>query len=304
MADAVETSDRIERLGIGPALVKSMRPKQWLKNTFVFAGVVFSGNLSQFPSLVNALSAFAIFCALSSSVYLLNDVMDRKADQHHPRKSQRPIASGAVSPGFGVVAALLLTSGALAWATQINGSFLIVSAAYFTLATSYSLGLKNILLLDVIVLAMGFVLRAVAGAFAVEVEASAWLVLLTILVASFFGLTKRRHELILLGDKAQSHRAIFDEYSEILLDQLISVVSAATLVSYALYTFFSDQPRHLELLVTTFPIVLYALFRYLYLVYRKDLGGDPEELLIHDRPLAASGVLWVVVILLVIYWPV
>lgn len=284
-------------------LIRSMRPRQWIKNLFVFAALVFSGKALDADALTVSLEAFLAFCGLSASAYLINDIKDREADRAHPKKSLRPIADGTVSPVLAGTTALLLASLSTALSLRIGGLFLLVCISYLVLILAYNWKLKHVVLLDVIALSAGFVLRAVAGAVAIEVVPSVWLLLLTTLVACFFGLTKRRHELLLLGPNAQDHRAIFADYSEGLLDQLISMISSATLVCYALYTFFSGHARSFALLAGTLPIVLYALFRYLFLVYRRDLGGEPEDLLLKDRPLASAGILWVLAVVTILYWP-
>lgn len=279
-----------------------MRPKQWAKNVLLFAGVVFAGELTDPSRVALSAAAFAIFCALSASAYLVNDVVDADRDRTHPAKRRRPIAAGVVSRRSAVTAAVLLAASGLATSWLLGPRFGAISAGYLALTVAYSTWLKHVLLVDVIALAIGYVLRAAAGALAIDVTISPWLLLCMILVALFIGLTKRRHELLLLDTAAAQHRKILDEYSGPLLDQMISLVSSATLIAYALYTFFSDQARSNELLVITLPFVVYGLFRYLYLVYKRGQGGSPEDLIFSDAPLLVCIGLWALSVGALIYW--
>lgn len=279
-----------------------MRPKQWAKNVLLFAGVVFAGELTDVSMVALSAAGFAIFCALSATAYLVNDVVDAERDRAHPSKRRRPVAAGAVSRPLALGTAVLLAVAGLSTSWLLGPRFAAIAAGYMLLTLAYSAWLKHILLIDVIALAVGYVLRAAAGAIAIEVEISPWLLLCTILVALFIALTKRRHELLLLDTTAAQHRKILEEYSGPLLDQMISLVSSATLIAYALYTFFSDQARSNELLVITLPLVVYGLFRYLYLVYRRGQGGSPEDLIFSDAPLLACIALWAVSVGALIYW--
>lgn len=283
-------------------LFRAMRPKQWAKNVLLFAGLVFAGELTDLSLLALAFAGFGVFCALSASAYLLNDTLDAEQDRHHPRKQHRPIAAGTVPKGLAGGVAAVLAAGGLAASFFVNASFGAASAGYLALTVAYSLWLKHVLLIDVIALAIGYVLRAAAGAIAIEVPISPWLLLCTILVALFIGLTKRRHELLLLESGAGEHRKILAEYSGPLLDQMISLVSSSTLIAYALYTFFSGQARSNELLVVTLPFVVYGLFRYLYLVYRRGEGGSPEDLIFADPPLLVCIALWGLAVVGLVYW--
>jgi 4-hydroxybenzoate polyprenyltransferase len=286
-------------------LVRSLRPQQWTKNLFVFAGLLFSGHLLDRAAWPPAVAAFLIFCGLSGAVYLVNDVFDRAADAQHPIKRHRPIASGALSPGLALGTAIVLTLVCLAGAVSVNTNLAVVSAAYVALLAAYSAALKHFVIIDVLTLAGGFVLRAVAGAVAIAVPISHWLLVCTTLLALFIGLSKRRHELTLLSDGAAGHRPILQEYSPYLLDQMISVVTAATLVAYSVYTFSSETAERLgsERLGLTIPFVLYGIFRYLYLVHQRNEGGSPSELLLTDRPLLVCVALWVAAVILVLYTP-
>jgi 4-hydroxybenzoate polyprenyltransferase len=284
-------------------LVRSLRPQQWTKNLFVFAGLLFSGRLLDRAAWPPAVAAFLIFCGLSGAVYLVNDVFDRATDAQHPIKRHRPIASGAMSPRLALGTAIVLTSVCLAGAVSVNTGLAMASTAYVVLLAAYSAALKNFVIIDVLTLAAGFVLRAVAGAVAIAVPISHWLLVCTTLLALFIGLSKRRHELTLLSGGAAGHRPILQEYSPYLLDQMISVVTAATLVAYSVYTFSSETAERLgsERLGLTIPFVLYGIFRYLYLVHQRNEGGSPSELLLTDRPLLVCVTLWVAAVVMVIY---
>jgi len=286
-------------------IVRSLRPQQWTKNLFVFAGLLFSGRLVDTAAWPPALAAFAIFCGLSGVVYLVNDVLDRTADAQHPIKRLRPVASGALSPGLALAAAAVLAAVCVAAATTINTGLTITAVAYTALLAAYSAALKHYVIIDVLTLSTGFVLRAVAGAVAIDVPISHWLLVCSTLLALFIGLSKRRHELTLLNDGAAGHRPILQEYSPYLLDQMISVVTAATLIAYSVYTISSETAGRLgsERLGLTIPFVLYGIFRYLYLVHRRDGGGSPSELLLTDRPLLVCVALWVAAVVLVLYTP-
>ena len=289
------------------SLFRSLRPHQWTKNLVVFAPLIFaeSGKLFDVRSIVRAVAAFGIFCALSGVVYLLNDVMDRESDRRHPLKKRRPIAAGAVSVASALTAAAVLCAAALAAAFALSSSFGLVSLSYVALQALYSGPLKHLVIIDVLTVALGFVLRAVAGGVAIDVLISHWLFVCTLLLALFIGLAKRRHELVLLGDDASRHRRILVEYSPYLLDQMIVVVAASTLIAYIFYTISPETTAKFgtDWLGLTIPFPLYGIFRYLYLVHQREGGGSPAELLINDRPLLACVVLWVVAVVLIIHRP-
>jgi 4-hydroxybenzoate polyprenyltransferase len=288
-----------------PGLVRSLRPQQWTKNLLVFAPLLFAVRLFDPPSLLRATAGFVVFCALSSVVYLINDVMDREGDRRHPIKRMRPIAAGIVPVNMAVSLAGLLAAMALAAAFYLNFRFGLVAATYVVLQTLYSLSLKHIVIIDALTLAIGFVLRAIGGAVAIDVVISHWLFVCTILLALFIALAKRRHELVLLAGGAASHRPILDEYSAYLLDQMIGVVTASTLIAYIFYTISpeTEQKFGTEWLGLTIPFPLYGIFRYLYLVHRREGGGSPSDLLLNDRPLLACVTLWVVAVVLIVYHP-
>jgi 4-hydroxybenzoate polyprenyltransferase len=284
-------------------LLYSLRPRQWTKNLFVFGALVFAQKLGDSGAVIKATIAFVIFCALSGAVYLINDVLDREQDRRHPLKATRPIASGALGVPVAVAAAAVLAAAALGAAGTLGLAFFAVAAAYLVLQLAYSTFLKHIVILDVLTIAAGFTLRAVGGGAAIMVPVSHWLVLCTALLALFLALSKRRHELVLLAGTATEHRRILEDYSPYLLDQMISVVTASTLISYAFYTISPETTQKFgtPLLSLTIPFPLYGIFRYLYLVHQKDLGGSPSDLLLADRPLLATTALWAIAVVLIIY---
>jgi 4-hydroxybenzoate polyprenyltransferase len=286
------------------ALVVSLRPRQWVKNLFVFAGLVFAQQLFT-PRVRDAVAAFVVFCGLSGAVYLLNDVADREQDRRHERKRTRPVAAGTLSVPAALTAAAVLIVAGLGAGLALSFPFALVALAYVGLLGAYSAWLKHIVIVDVLVVAMGFVLRAIAGAVVIDVEISGWLLICTVLVALFLALGKRRHEYLTLGDAAGRHRPILAEYSAGLLDQMIAVVTASTVTAYALYTMSPETVAKFEtpLLPATLPFVLYGIFRYLYLLYRRQLGGNPSELFLHDRPLLVNVLCWMVAIVAIIYGP-
>jgi 4-hydroxybenzoate polyprenyltransferase len=286
-------------------LLNALRPAQWIKNLVVFAGLLFGKRLFEAAAVGNAVAAFAVFCVLSSVVYLVNDIADRESDRLHPMKARRPIASGALPAGIAVRAALALGTLGLIAAYFIGAGFATVAAAYLLLQMLYSGTLKHIVIIDVLTIAIGFVLRAVAGAVAVHVQISHWLLVCTILLALFIGLAKRRHEIVLLAGGATSHRPILGEYSAYLLDQMIGVVTASTLIAYVFYTISPETEAKFGTpwLGLTIPFPLYGIFRYLYLVHQRQEGGSPADLLLTDRPLLTCVALWALAVALIIYQP-
>jgi 4-hydroxybenzoate polyprenyltransferase len=285
------------------ALLVSLRPHQWAKNLVVLAALAFSKHLFEPGPLARAGLAFALFCALSGAVYLVNDLRDLELDRRHPRKRLRPVASGALSPRTAAVAAVVLLVLALAASLALGIPFALAALAYVILNVAYSFGLKNVVILDVLAISLGFVLRAMAGALAIDVHFSSWLLVCTILLALFLSLAKRRHELVTLEAGASEHRRILAEYSPYLLDQMISVVTASCLMAYAFYTMAPDTVAkyQTERLALTIPFVLYGIFRYLYLVHRREQGGSPTDVLLTDRPLLAAVALWAVAVVAVVY---
>jgi 4-hydroxybenzoate polyprenyltransferase len=304
-ADLRQGQIRTAEAPLLPSLVRSLRPSQWTKNLIIFGGLLFGQRLFDVPSVLYASAAFVVFCALSGVVYLLNDVADREADRKHPLKRHRPIASGALSTSAALVAAGIIGASALGAAFWLRFEFGLFAAAYVGLLAFYSGPLKHVVIIDVLTIAIGFVLRAAAGAVAIDVPISNWLLVVTILGALFLALSKRRHELVLLADEATSHRATLQEYSPYLLDQMISVVTASTLVAYAFYTISAEtvEKFHTTHLGLTLPFLLYGIFRYLYLVHQKEGGGSPAEMLLNDRPLLVCVALWALAVALIIYGP-
>ena len=286
-------------------LLFSLRPGQWTKNLVIFAGLLFGRRLFDADAVLAAVAAFVVFCILSGVVYLVNDVADRETDRLHPLKAHRPIASGALPVRVAIVSAVALGAIALLAAYRVGWPFMLVAAGYLALQIAYSGPLKHIVIIDVLTLAIGFVLRAVGGAVAVNVEISRWLLVCTILLALFMALAKRRHEIVLLADDAASHRPILGEYSAYLLDQMIAVVTASTLIAYVFYTISPETQEKFGTpwLGLTIPFPLYGIFRYLYLVHRRDGGGSPADLLVTDRPLLACVALWALAVALIIYQP-
>jgi len=285
------------------SLFVSLRPDQWTKNLIVFAALIFAVKLLDPAATAKAAAAFLIFCALSGAVYLINDVSDREQDRQHPIKKMRPIASGDLSPGTAIVVAVVLSATALAAAFMLRPAFGVAAAAYLALFVVYTRSLKHIVVLDVMTIALGFVLRAVAGGLVISVHISNWLLVCTMLGALFMGFAKRRHEITLLAEGAKGHRRILEEYDPYLLDQMIGVVAAATMVAYIIYCASPETRAYFgtEWMVLTTPFPIYGLFRYLYLVHRKSGGGNPSDLLISDRPLLACWLLWGLTAVAIIY---
>ncbi len=293
------------RRSVLASLLLSLRPHQWTKNLLVFAGLLFGKKLFDLIALARATEAFAIFCALAGVVYLVNDIVDRETDQRHPTKSRRPIAAGDLPVPWAIVAAFVIGAGALVAAFSLGRWFGVVAATYVILQFLYSFKLKHIVIMDALTLAIGFVLRAVAGTVVLDVMISHWLLVCTILLALFMALAKRRHEIVLLADGATSHRPILGEYSEYLLDQMIAVVTASTLIAYIFYTISpeTEQKFGTSWLGLTIPFPIYGIFRYLYLVHRREGGGSPADMLLNDRPLLACVILWVIAVVLIVYQP-
>jgi 4-hydroxybenzoate polyprenyltransferase len=284
------------------ALLISMRPKQWTKNGIIFAGLIFALKLFQLDKVLLTVVAAGIFCLLSSAVYLINDVVDKDKDRQHPRKRYRPIASGQVSVRLAVGVSAAIVGILMPFSFFLSVPFGAVALTYVVMMFAYTFSLKNIMIIDVFVLAIGFVLRAMSGALIIAVAISPWLYVCTILLALFLGFAKRRHELLLLNEEAINHRKILQEYSAPLLEQMISVVASATIMAYSVYTFTAESLPRNHYMMFTIPLVIYAVFRYLYLVYQRDEGGSPELLLLKDIPLISSILLWGVVSIGIIYF--
>ncbi len=302
-AQSLASSASVTTRGISGLLI-SLRPEQWTKNLILFAALIFGQRLFDPAALGRSLAAFLIFCALAGAVYLINDVSDREADRRHPLKRARPIAAGEVTPPLALGAASLILVAALASAFALQTTFGWIASAYVALFVLYSRVLKHVVILDVLTIAIGFVLRAAAGAAVIAVPMSQWLLVCTILGAMFLGLSKRRHELTLLADAAPEHRRILEEYNPYLLDQMIGVVTASTLVAYMIYCTSPETTEKFGTanLVLTTPFAIYGIFRYLYLVHQKG-AGSPSEVLLTDRPLVATIALWGLAVIAIIYRP-
>jgi 4-hydroxybenzoate polyprenyltransferase len=300
---AVIDRTRVDAMIIALNLFKAMRPKQWTKNLLVFAALLFAKRVGDPHALIWVLATFGLFCILSGTVYLINDVIDIEQDRNHPRKCKRPIASGALPVKVALAAAAILAP------LSIVGCFLIAknlgwtALAYLALTLLYAFKLKHLVILDALAVSGGFVLRAVAGAEAISVVISPWLLLCTLLLALFLSFTKRRQELVLLEDDAAATRQILEEYTPHLLDQMIAVVTSCTVMSYCLYTISDRTVQEVGSrdMILTIPIVIYGIFRYLYLVYRHGQGDAPDQVLLNDGPLLLTVALYVAAVALVFY---
>jgi 4-hydroxybenzoate polyprenyltransferase len=284
------------------ALLKTMRPRQWTKNVFVFAALVFDGKLFHLHDFLRTLTGFGLFCLISSAVYIFNDLLDVEADRQHPVKKNRPIASGKLSVPAALAAGATLSLLAIALGCLLTWQFALTILIYIAIMLVYSKWLKHVPILDVLILAAGFVLRVHAGTTLITVERfSPWLYVLMTLLALYLGFGKRRAELALLAEDATNHRKVLDGYTIPLLDQFITIVSGTTIVAYSLYTFFRPGAPDNHALMLTIPFVIYAIFRYLYLIQVKQIGGEPEEILLSDRPFQISIFLWGLAVLAVFY---
>lgn len=290
-------------------LLRTMRPKQWIKNIFVFTALAFSEERLwlQAEPVLHTLAGFALFCMAASAIYLINDLVDMEKDRAHPRKRHRPLASGVLSPKVAWVAAVVLILAALplAYLLDPDGGFLLVLLTYVVVqGVLYSYYLKNVVILDILVIAAGFILRAIAGAVILDIPITSWLLVCMGLLAVFLGVAKRRHELVLLDAGAGEHRRILAEYSIPMLDQMMAIVTASIIMAYSMATFSAPAVPHdpFPVLMTTIPFIIYGIFRYLYLIYQQDGGGTPEEMLLKDRPLAINFMLWGVLVLLLLYF--
>jgi len=302
---SIETGQRSASLGgVALALLQAMRPKQWTKNLIVFAALIFDLQLDEPTRVLVALAAFLAFCLASGAVYLVNDLLDREADRRHPTKRHRPIASGRLPERIAVLAAVIAIVGAPVAGLLIRPGFGAILAVYIALMLAYSLWIKHVVILDVFAIAAGFVLRAAGGAVALDVPISPWLYVCTVLLALFLGFGKRRNEIKVLEEVAGLHRRNLDEYSVGLLDQMIMLTAAATIMSYSLYTFTAPTLPDNHAMMLTIPFVLYGIFRYLLLVYVREEGGAPEQLLLTDRPLLLSVALWALAVVGVLYGPI
>lgn len=279
-------------------LVISMRPKQWYKNFIIFISIVFSFNIQNLEMWSTVISAFSIFCLLSGGEYLINDILDMEKDKKHPIKSKRPIASGRLKLSYALIFAIILIIGGIAASYLINIQFMILSISYVLLILLYSLMLKHVIIVDLLVISIGFVIRAIAGGVAINVFISPWLIVCTFLLALFLAIAKRRHEVVLLGDEGENHRKILKDYSTIVLDQMMSIVTAALIISYSMYTFQSISNNYNMMI--TIPFAIYGIFRYLVLVHTSNFGGE-AEMLFKDKGMQICIFLWGVTAIVVLY---
>lgn len=293
------------------ALIRAMRPHQWVKNLLVFASLIFAHKLSDSDMVVRSLMAFAIFCLLSSSIYLLNDVVDREADRAHPRKKSRPIASGALPVPVALLVSFVFAGGAMAWAIQISSPspeehvpFYALPVAYLVLQIFYTFALKKMLIIDCICVALGFLFRVHAGSLVLSVKSSDWLLLCTFFFALMLAFSKRRDEVLKVSDGSGATRATMRRYTTGFLDQLISSLAAISILSYAMYTLAAETVKEhgSKNLIITVPLVVYGVYRYQYLVLQRGKGGDPSKLLFRDKPLIVSGIAYLLVVWLAVDW--
>jgi 4-hydroxybenzoate polyprenyltransferase len=284
-------------------LIRLIRPGQWTKNGLLFAALVFAGEVRNITKLETAVLAAALFCLLSSAMYIFNDLIDRTSDLRHPVKQHRPIASGAVPPALAVTLIVILLGIGLGGAWFVNREFFTITLIFVALNVFYTMLLKRIVIIDVISIAMSFVIRAAAGAVAIDVPASDWMLMNTLLLALFLSFGKRRHELVMLEHNAGEHRKSLSGYSSYLLDQMIAVTTPSVLVVYMLYTFSTEVSDKLgtDRLYYTIPFVVYGIFRYLYLIHSKDRGGSPVRVLLTDMPILITVVLWLITAIVILY---
>lgn len=279
-----------------------MRPKQWIKNVLIFTALVFDEKLLDSQALLITIAGFILFCLVSSTVYILNDITDLEADRLHPKKRNRPIASGALPISVARWSVFLLLLVAFPLAYLLSSSFFLILLSYWLLSLAYSKWLKHIVIIDVFVLASFYVIRVVAGLTLIEVTRfSPWLYVVTTLLALYIGLGKRRAELTLLSDDAFAHRRVLDGYTIPLLDQYITIISATTIVAYSLYTFSAPNLPENNAMMLSIPFAIYGILRYLYLVQTNEGGGAPEDELLTDRPLQITMILWGLVVLVILY---
>ncbi|MGY0691326.1 decaprenyl-phosphate phosphoribosyltransferase [Virgibacillus sp. FSP13] len=278
-------------------LWKQVRSRQWAKNFLVFAALLFSFQLSNFDAVLLSIFGFITFSFTASSIYILNDYKDREADRNHPTKKYRPMASGLLNPALAITTGVVLLGLSLVLSYLINKIFFLILLIYFVTNVLYSYYLKHIVIVDMMVIAFGFVLRAVGGAVIINVPFTPWFLLCAMLLSLFLAIGKRRHELTLALESDSSHRKVLDDYSLPFLDQLTSIVTSATIVSYAVFTFTAGDSIHL---MWTIPFVIYGMFRYLYLIHIKKQGGAPEKVLFEDRHILITVILYVVSIVIIL----
>lgn len=281
----------------------TLRPRQWVKNGFLFVGLVFSQNLFQIDLFIKVCEGFLVFCLAASSIYVFNDIHDRESDRRHPEKYRRPLAQGSLLVSEAYMVSVVLAAVALILAFMMERTFLLILLAYFVLNLAYSLKIKQVVILDIMFIASGFVLRILAGTTLAGVNPSDWLVICTITLSLFLGFSKRRNELVLMGENAGTQRKVLKEYSIHFLDQMISMVTACTVMSYILYTVSPETVGRFgtKNLMFSIPFALFGVFRYLYLIYLKKKMGDPIDLILKDFPFLLNILLWISAIMIIIY---
>ena len=283
-------------------IIRSMRPRQWPKNAFVFVALLFDRKLFDPASVLAVFGAFVLLCLMSGAVYLINDLVDIESDRRHPTKKNRPLPSGRLDPRVATVSAVFLAGGSLIGGFLLSPELAIILVVYLLSQIAYTFKLKHVVLLDVLTIAAGFILRIAAGVVVIDVERfSPWLYVFGGFLALFMALGKRRAELVLLGADAVSHRAILDDYNLDLIDRLQAIVTTSAVVAYSLYTFLAEGLPQNHAMMLTIPFVLYAIFRYLYLIHVRGEGGAPEEILLRDRPLQITMALYGVVTFIALY---
>jgi len=276
-----------------------LRPKQWIKNGFVFAGLIFSSNMFHIPFLIKSILAFILFCGISSSVYIINDIVDVEKDKLHPKKRFRPIPSGLITKSQAMVFFLIILLLSMTLSFLLDIKFGMVALVYFVMNLFYSFKFKNIVILDVMIIAVGFVLRAVSGAVVLGVIISPWLLVCTVFLALFLGLSKRKNEIVVMHGQGKEHRKILDEYSIENINQMLPVVTSCTIISYTLYTFSGAKS---DAMLVTVLFVLYGIFRYQYITSNGEDGGSPELTLLKDIPMIINIVLWCITSIVIIYF--
>ncbi|HMV41035.1 MAG TPA: decaprenyl-phosphate phosphoribosyltransferase [Leptospiraceae bacterium] len=283
-----------------------LRIHQWIKNTILFAGVIFGHKLSDPEAILKSFFAFLLFSVIASCQYVINDYLDRKEDSLHPEKKHRPLASGKINPSLALLITAIILPLSLTLCYMLHPYFFGLCSFYFGFNLVYSKYLKHIVILDVMSISIGFVVRAISGAVVINVSFSSWLLLCTFMLALFWGFSKRRGELILLEKSASSHRKILEEYSPQFLDLMMAIASTMTLISYVMYTISPDtvQKMGTDKLVYTIPIVVYAIFRSLYIIYIKNMGHNPSKAILTDLSVLASGLIWVVMVTIILYFKI
>ncbi|MFC7679497.1 decaprenyl-phosphate phosphoribosyltransferase [Paenibacillus sp. GCM10028914] len=275
-------------------LLKQLRPKQWTKNLLIFAAPLFSFETVNAATLIHTIAGFFLLCFISGCVYIINDYCDREADRNHPVKQHRPMASGQLNPNLALIFGAILLIGSLAASALLNPLFTVLLGCYFLMNVAYSFRLKHVVIIDIMIIAAGFVLRAIAGGLVIHVPFTPWFLLCTMLLSLFLAIGKRRHELVLLQEDKGSHRKVLDHYSLELLDQFSGIVTTATIISYSLFTFTSGRTIHL---MWTIPLVIYGMFRYLYLIHIEKKGGAPDRVLFEDRHILVTVLIYVICVI-------